>query len=1097
MSVLSVLLLPECQKESDDHDNVGSPVVFTAAAGYDNGEATRTAYSGLYFGTSAVYERINWVQNDRIRIYSTEAYTDSDPSLAYADYKVTSVSANGQYSNAQVAQISENSGLIWGPGVNKFYALYPAPSTAGVSNVSITGNLFDVNLPATQTLTLTDGKWQPDMNTAYMWAAASATSTQGTVTLSFRPAVTAFEFTIHNPDNAAMTVTTFSLSSTSHVLNGLVRGTISNDLSSCSYTLENRTSANSTITVNFGASGVVVPVGDSLTFTVFAAPQNLTNLTASYTTSDNVTRTLPLSVDNVPYVFTACKKYRITNHDIQWTYIVEEIEDIMLYGHSNASKAFTVKSYKVSDIDPDTKVAVPWKIQYTTDNGSTWTDLPAGGVTPGSDTTYSVTTAPTGNGVSNSTYSAGEGRTANIIGTHDDETLSGDPAPMMARLALQNAEPRPHGVTNPTAATAFDLSKHPVYGSIDTEGSQNTANCYVVSAPGWYKFPLVYGNAIKGGVDNKSAYWPAAATTTPVTHPADPNLGAITVLSDINTKYNTDNFVSHYYLPQFYNALNQPITSPYILTDLGIASSSVNAVVLWQDMDYESDLAFIPYDTDHIGVTSDGYIWFHLEGENLRPGNFVIALRRNSDNLILWSWHIWITEKDLTPKTTDQVRGISLMPTNLGFLEGSDGAAQKYVDRKMRFRVIQVETVDNVTTTHDDEPFMIKQTGEATTFAPSVGSSTYYQWGRKDPIIPSLPGGGSRYIIPNPDYASVLPSPGAASIAMEILPASSTVDYATSITKPYKPLFNQATTSWVGGPIYPFYSGWRLTKEDRGPFLESQRNLCIQAGFPGVSNWYSTPMVVGGNTVTVWYLNASATYNYGPYTTAQMNILLQVDPAPGSIHFHSEDFQGIPAATAAQRSESAIAYNLWNSFIYSDGVNTRSNKFKTIYDPCPPGFTVPIRYLIVGNTWPLTWIASQPGTPIHRENANPMALSPAVTVDRTTSSKGVYYNGVFFPYVGGRILVYTDLQPQEQGTGAYYWTDNPFNMQGTNAPAGNPDAIGNPADPTNINDHWFYQFGLILSTNNGASSITSSPDKAWSFTKGSGGAIRPMVDPEY
>lgn len=26
---------------------------------------------------------------------------------------------------------------------------------------------------------------------------------------------------------------------------------------------------------------------------------------------------------------------------------------------------------------------------------------------------------------------------------------------------------------------------------------QNTANCYVVSAPGYYCFPLVYGNAIK------------------------------------------------------------------------------------------------------------------------------------------------------------------------------------------------------------------------------------------------------------------------------------------------------------------------------------------------------------------------------------------------------------------------------------------------------------------------------------------------------------------------------------------------------------------------------------------------------------------------
>ena len=42
--------------------------------------------------------------------------------------------------------------------------------------------------------------------------------------------------------------------------------------------------------------------------------------------------------------------------------------------------------------------------------------------------------------------------------------------------------------------------------SLDENGRQSTANCYVITAPGTYSFPLVYGNAIKNGVKNESAY---------------------------------------------------------------------------------------------------------------------------------------------------------------------------------------------------------------------------------------------------------------------------------------------------------------------------------------------------------------------------------------------------------------------------------------------------------------------------------------------------------------------------------------------------------------------------------------------------------------
>ena len=46
------------------------------------------------------------------------------------------------------------------------------------------------------------------------------------------------------------------------------------------------------------------------------------------------------------------------------------------------------------------------------------------------------------------------------------------------------------------------------------DNKQYTANCYIVCAPGWYSFPLVYGNAIAAGSVNTDAYAPNVSGTT-------------------------------------------------------------------------------------------------------------------------------------------------------------------------------------------------------------------------------------------------------------------------------------------------------------------------------------------------------------------------------------------------------------------------------------------------------------------------------------------------------------------------------------------------------------------------------------------------------
>ena len=128
LMALGAIILSGCQNE-ELMDNVGQPVKFTAASGYDNGIATRTAYSSEYFGDSPMYERIDWVQNDLIRIYSPQAQTAAGE--FYSDYKVTDVTPNGRYSEAEVIQLTGN-GLEWASGENTFYALYPAPARPGL-----------------------------------------------------------------------------------------------------------------------------------------------------------------------------------------------------------------------------------------------------------------------------------------------------------------------------------------------------------------------------------------------------------------------------------------------------------------------------------------------------------------------------------------------------------------------------------------------------------------------------------------------------------------------------------------------------------------------------------------------------------------------------------------------------------------------------------------------------------------------------------------------------------------------------------------------------------------------------------------------------
>jgi conserved domain protein len=135
---------------------------------------------------------------------------------------------------------------------------------------------------------------------------------------------------------------------------------------------------------------------------------------------------------------------------------------------------------------------------------------------------------------------------------------------------------------------------------------QNTANSYLITAPGYYRIPLVYGNAVKSGTTNESSYKTAHTGTD--------------VLS---------NFKDH---------LGNDITTPYINVQ-NASNPATQASIVWMDQQ-----ALV----DGLSVTNNGdksFVNFHVSAANIKNGNAVIAVK-SADGTIMWSWHLWFDHSD-------------------------------------------------------------------------------------------------------------------------------------------------------------------------------------------------------------------------------------------------------------------------------------------------------------------------------------------------------------------------------------------------------------------------------------------------------------------
>lgn len=209
---------------------------------------------------------------------------------------------------------------------------------------------------------------------------------------------------------------------------------------------------------------------------------------------------------------------------------------------------------------------------------------------------------------------------------------------------------------------------------------QNTANCYIVSAPGYYRIPMVYGNGIKNSTTNTASI----------------DKGSTFVNSDGNQ-----------------------ITKAYLKEN---NQTPNNAVLVWQD-------AYHLIDPKSVKIKGD-FIEFYIPKKYICEGNAVLAARDASNN-ILWSWHIWVTGEELSSSTNVMV--INRYNTQYNFMKLPLGFCHEDI-RKYPIRNIHITITQNGGS---------KQTATATIKQSSESSETlgvnapYYQYGRKDPFCPS------------------------------------------------------------------------------------------------------------------------------------------------------------------------------------------------------------------------------------------------------------------------------------------------------------------------------------------------------------------------
>lgn len=229
----------------------------------------------------------------------------------------------------------------------------------------------------------------------------------------------------------------------------------------------------------------------------------------------------------------------------------------------------------------------------------------------------------------------------------------------------------------------YDLSK--------AGGTTESSNCYVINAPGYYKLPLVYGNSLGHGTE--------------------------VIPAGSEYKDYADNVIS---------SGIEWIKTNYTPND---------CVLMWQDS---------PGLVTDVKLDGD-YLTFRARPESFAQGNAVVAVRDGSGT-VLWSWHIWATKSKYyhTDCSKDNVcynativdseagteHEYSFGCANVGYCDPNGAAPERTMTLSLYVHFRMPDGTEKDITVFENKELTQEALQESV-----AGDNTYYQWGRKDPML--------------------------------------------------------------------------------------------------------------------------------------------------------------------------------------------------------------------------------------------------------------------------------------------------------------------------------------------------------------------------
>ena len=418
------------------------------------------------------------------------------------------------------------------------------------------------------------------------------------------------------------------------------------------------TSANPNVTIMGNA-------GDNYTF--YMIPQQLTGYVTAYVhCTDGTEITVPLKGE---WKAGTTRTYKLSQTTSTWTYTLTPTDPSRAANYDETqSQAYGITSYREDPVTHQQQ-AVAWKVVGYDADG---------------DGTFSMSEKPAW--LTSLSKTEGDGGTAADQGT---ATLTKNVTDFLAKRNKELKEATALG----SASVPYDLSTKG--GSV----ARSTANSYVISAPGHYRIPLVYGNAIENGSNNPSSYISSAPATM------------------VNGK----DVILH----NFKDHAGHAIDDPWIEKTNGGANASVDgAEVVWADA---ADLVHSP-SIVHDG--GEGFLDFEVKASDIQSGNAVVAVTKGSgaSKTVLWSWHLWFAPKD----ALDKIKVTNHQNVNYYFTKEALGwkPTQWSGSTYDKARTVKVKVEQTIANGGVKQETVIKITQNPG--GVKKGATTLYQFGRKD-----------------------------------------------------------------------------------------------------------------------------------------------------------------------------------------------------------------------------------------------------------------------------------------------------------------------------------------------------------------------------